>query len=310
MLDHMNLLSRFHAIAEAGSVRRAADRLHITQPALSRSLRQLELHYGQPLLERHARGVRATAFGSKLLATISRVSREWELAELELKAEGSAIDGVLRISSGPLWSGVVLPVVATRLQRLFPNLSLEIGFITGDAAMSALIDGRLDLMLGGLPKLDRGMGNIASHQFTSVRDRVVARADHPIQACHPLDYGAVHDYPWITYAVDSIYEAETLHAIVERTGMAPNIRVRSTSLLSVIRLLQEGDYLCMLPDAFAAGVSGPPLRPVPVELGRRVTNSGVLYRKSIANFEPLRVLIELCTAYFEGSAAASVTVPA
>lgn len=298
----MNLLSRFEAIANAGSLRKAADGLNITQPALSRSLRQLELHYARPLLDRHSRGVRPTVFGYRLLATISRVNREWELAELELASEGSMVDGVLRISAGPLWMAVVLPVVATRLQKLFPNLTLEIGFFTGDAAMTALFEGRLDVLLGGLPKLDRNPTQFVTHQFTSVRDRVIARADHPIHQCRPQDVDAVHAYPWITFAADQIYEGETLHAIVERTGTAPNVRVRSTSLLAVIRLLQEGDYLSLLPDAFATGVSGPPLAVVPIDLGRRVTRSGALYRKSVEHFEPLRVLVSLCATYFTESA--------
>lgn len=295
----MSLLLRFQAIAEAGSVRRAAETLNITQPALSRSLRQLEQRYGTELLERHARGVRPTLFGNKLLSTISRVTREWELAELELTTPGSAVDGVLRIAAGPLWSAVVLPVVTTRLQQLFPNLSLEIGFVSGDHAVNAVIEGRLDLIVGSPPNLNRGKSVITSHQFTSVRDRVIARADHPIQSCGPQDHSRLHDFPWVTYCGDSIYETETQHAVIERTGMAPNIRVRSTSLLSVIRLLQEGEYLSILPDAFAAGVNGTPLSPVPIDIGYRAFRTGVHYRKSIANFEPLRAMIDLCADYFE-----------
>lgn len=299
MLDQMQLVSRFQAIAEAGSVRKAAEKLNITQPALSRSLGQLERHYGQALVERHARGVRPTAFGQKLLGTISRVLREWELAEQGLTSPGSDMLGVLRLSAGPLWTSSVLPPVITRLQTLFPYLTLEIGFVAGDGLMTALLEGRLDVAFGGLPINERANTQIASHQFTSVRDRVVARQGHPIHDCAPDDYDALHHYPWITFATDPVYEDETQHAVVERTGLAPNIRVRSTSLLAVIRLLQEGDYLCMLPDAFVMGVPGGNITPTPIELGRRITRSGIFYRTSIANHEPLRVLIDMCSRYFE-----------
>ncbi len=299
MLDHSSLLFRFKAIADAGSLRRAADTLHITQPALTRSLKQLETHYGKPLVERHARGVRPTVFGQKLMATISRLARDWDLAEMELMSEGSAINGVLRVSTGPLWTAVALPVIATRLQRLYPNLSLEIGYLSGDAAMTALFEGRLDVIFGGLQTVDRTHSGIVAHQFTSVRDRVIARHDHPIHDRRPDDYDALHDYPWIIYASDAVYEAETIHAVVERTSMQPNIRIRSASLFAAIRLLQEGDYLCILPDAFAAGISGKALKPTPIELGRRISKSGALYRKSIANYEPLRALIDLSTGYFD-----------
>lgn len=295
----MSLLFRFRAIAEAGSIRAAAEKLNITQPALSRSLRQLEATYRQPLVERHARGVLPTAFGQKLLATISRVSRVWELAELELTAESAELEGVLRVSAGPLWTSSVLPVVANQLQKRFPYLTLEIGYHTGELLLDELMQGHIDVALGGFPRLTRLRSQLVSHEFTTVRDRIIARANHPIQQCGPNDYQAIHAYPWIIFSADPIYGAQTQHAIVERTGAPPNVRIRSTSLLATIRLLQEGDYLCMLPDTAVAGLHGPQLRPAPIDVGKVVAASGALYPRSIADYEPLKALLELCSAYFE-----------
>lgn len=298
MLDRMNLLFRFQAIAEAGSVRKAAEALNITQPALSRSLGQLEQFYRQSLFERHARGVRLTGFGKRLLSTISRLARDWELAELELASGGRSAEGVLRVSAGPLWSSVVLPVVISRLRRSYPNLVIEMGY---QPMMSALLEGRIDVSFGGLHELERGGGQLIAQPFTTVRDRVIAHTDHPIQRCRPDDYDAVHDYPWIIYAADPIYEAETLHAVVERTGAAPRIRVRATSLLATLRLLQEGDYLCMLPDAAVAGMTGRPIKSAPIELGRRVGPSGALYRSALASYPPIQEMLRLCAQYFDGT---------
>ncbi len=296
MLDRMSLLFRFQAIAEAGSVRKAAEALNITQPALSRSLGQLEQFYRQPLFERHARGVRPTGFGARLLSTISRLSRDWELAELELASGDRSYEGVLRISAGPLWSAVVLPVVIGKLGQSYPNLVIEIGY---QQTSVALLEGRIDVSFGGLHSLERGASQMISQPFTTVHDRIIARADHPIHRRRPDDYDAVHDYPWIVYAADPIYEAESLHAVVERTGAAPQIRIRSTSLLTVLRLLQEGDYLCMLPDAAVTGMFGRPIKPTPIDLGRRGGPSGALYRSAMKDYPPLQELLRLCALFFE-----------
>ncbi|WDR03973.1 LysR family transcriptional regulator [Devosia algicola] len=150
----MNLLFRFQAIAEAGSVRRAAERLNITQPALSRSLAQLEKHYAQPLLERHARGVRPTGFGQRLLSTISRLARDWELAEIELASGGRLAEGLLRINAGPLWSAVALPAILVKLHQMFPNLVVEIGNRSGAAVNADLMEGRIDVSFGGMHAAD------------------------------------------------------------------------------------------------------------------------------------------------------------
>lgn len=301
MLDRMSLLFRFQAIAKAGSVRKAAEALNITQPALSRSLGQLEQFYRQPLFERHARGVRPTGFGARLLSTILRLSRDWELAELELASGGRSAEGILRISAGPLWSSVVLPVVISQLRRGYPNLVIEMGY---QPMMSALLEGLIDVSFSGLYSLERGADQLTARPFTTVRDRIIARADHPIHRRRPDDYDAVHDYPWIVYAEDPIYETESLHAVIERTGAAPRVRVRSASLLTVLRLLQEGDYLCMLPDAAVTGMFGQPLKPTPIDLGRRGGPSGALYRSAVASYPPLQEMLRLCALYFEGKSGA------
>ena len=296
----MGLLFRFQAIAEAGSVRKAAETLNITQPALSRSLTQLEQIYRQPLFERHARGVRLTSFGRRLLATISRLARDWELAELELANGDNSAEGILKLNAGPLWAAMVLPVVISQLHRTFPNLVVEISHHNGEAMLSALLEGRIDVQLGGLHKPERGGGQLIEHPFTAVHDRVGARATHPIHRRAPDDHRALLDFPWIIYTADEIYEAETLHTVVERTGTPPPVRIRSDSLIATLRLLQEGDYLCMLPDAAVTNVPGQPLKATPIDLGRRVGPSGALYRKAIAGYPPLQELLRLTALFFEG----------
>lgn len=298
MLDRMSLLFRFETIASAGSVRRAAEVLNVTQPALSRSLSQLESFYGQRLLERHARGVRPTAFGERLLKTISRLARDWEIAEAELAGDSSGLEGRLRLHAGPLWSSVVLPSVIAKLHLTFPNLTIEMHPSSGDA-FQALLEGRVDVSFGGLYAPERNNPQVEARAFSKIQDRLMARAAHPIHQCRAHDYDAVHKYPWIIYAADPIYEAETLHAVMERTGALPQVRVRSGSLLAIFRLLQEGDYLCILPDAAAAGIPGRPIVQTPIELGRRNSDTGALYRKAIAFYPPLQTLLDLCEAYFE-----------
>lgn len=296
MLDRMSLLFRFQTIAEAGSVRRAAEVLNIAQPALSRSLSQLERYYGQALLERHARGVRPTAFGDRLLRTVSRLSRDWELAEAELGEDNRGAEGKLRLHAGPLWFSVVLPAVVPRLHATFPNLTVEMYPSTGNA-LPGLLDGTLDAAFGGLYAPERHHPQLEAWAFGTICDRVTARADHPIQKCDPDDFAAVLRYPWIIYAADPIYEAETLHAVMERTGALPQVRVRSSSLLGIFRLLQGGDYLCILPDASVRGIPGHPLEIVPIELGRRNSDTGALLRKTMANYPPMRALLDECADF-------------
>ncbi|WDR03974.1 LysR substrate-binding domain-containing protein [Devosia algicola] len=130
----------------------------------------------------------------------------------------------------------------------------------------------------------------------------MARTGHPIHQCNPTDYAALHRYPWVIYAIDPVYEAETLHTLVERTGVPPQIRARSSSLLAALRLLQEGDYLCMLPDAAVTGMQGESIIPTPLDMGRRSGPSGATFRRAIADYAPMQELLRLCAAHFHPAA--------
>lgn len=306
MLDLMSHLLRLEAVIEEGSMRRAADRLNVTQPALSRSIAQLEAHFGRPLLERHSRGVVPTDFGRRVNAAIHRLARQWQLTEEELAA-GDQLYGRLRIQAGPLWRVVVLPGLLVTLQRAFPEMVIELRNVTTDSAVRDLVEGRCDVVFGGV-QIAEGRGKrLSVRPFTTVRDRVVAREDHPILAdARPgelIDPLRVLDYPWVLYTADPAYEAATIHASVERLGAEPPVRTKCESLVAAISLLQRGDFLSILPDAAVASAAAPRIVPVPVNLSRRSVRSGAIFRSEAAEWPPLRKLLALCHGHFSPDAA-------
>lgn len=302
MLDQMTHLFRLQAVIDAGSMRKAAETLSITQPALSRSIAQLEARFGKPLLRRHARGVEPTDFGQRVLSSIERLARHWEIAEAALDNPGS---GRLVLRAGPLWRAVVLPELLTQLQRRFPELMVELQDITFQSTIDDLLEGRYDMLFGGIENLDASNARIARRVFTTVNDRVVARENHPILAGladgEVLPLSRLLDYPWMVYTASPTYEFETLPAAVKRLGKAPTIAIKCESLIAAIRMLQAGDFLCILPDAALSTSSAPRIVPLPVSIGRRKVATGALYREENADWAPLACLLNLCEERFAGS---------
>ena len=295
----MNLLVRFAAICEAGSLRKAAQVLNITQPALSRSISTLEEVYGQPLLERHARGVAPTAFGTRLLASVTRLARDWELAEEQLVEDSQTLEGMLRINGGPLWESVVLPKVIGDLQKRYPRLGVEVHCETGNTLYTSLVEGRVDIAFGGLHRLDRGHDLLITRELTQVHDRLLARREHPIHQCAPDDYKALIGMPWVIYAADPIYEQQIIHTLIERTGVMPNIMLRCNSLIATVQSTQNADYLTMLPTSDIGNIFGPEIIPSPIDLGRRFGPTGARYRRAIADYPPLVCLLDLCERFVQ-----------
>ena len=298
MLDQITHLFRLETIVEQGSLRRAAERLNVTQPALSRSIVQLEQLFGQPLLERSSRGVQPTPFGRKVLSASLRLKRQWELAEQELREDDTADEVCLRIGAGPVWRAVILPEVMVRMHEAFPKLTFEIYRGQAEKFYEDLSEGRLDVVLAGVGQTSHHSRLVEKRLFT-IANHVVARAGHPIlrsaSKSGVVSVEALLDYPWLVYLEYPVYREITIHAIHERIGHDPDIRLICDSLNTTIRSLQRGDYLAYLPEPIVFAAASPQLVPVPVDLKRRMVDIGMTIREEMVGWEPIRILEDVCT---------------
>jgi DNA-binding transcriptional LysR family regulator len=165
-----------------------------------------------------------------------------------------------------------------------------------------LVEGRVDVVFGGVQIADAHASRLSHRQFTTVHDRIVARADHPIFA--NVSDGKLKDpmqvlnYPWIVYSADPVYELETVHGMIERLGRPPDIRIRSESMVATFGFLQQGNYLCVLPEASVSAISNPRIVSIPVELGHRMVQSGALFRKEMEDWPPLVRLLDISETFF------------
>lgn len=119
-------LRSFREIAEAGSLSRAADRLRLAQPALSRQIRLLEAEAGLPLFVRHGRGMALTEAGRELLARISGPMRQLEGAFAEVRALAGTVAGDVAFGMMPTVAAVLAGPLARRVAERHPEVSLRI----------------------------------------------------------------------------------------------------------------------------------------------------------------------------------------
>ena len=105
----LRAIAYFAAVAEAGTVRGAAARLGISQPALTKAIRRLEDEVGVVLFDRQARGVTLTAYGRTLLRHARNLQASHKEAREEIAALRAGIAGRVRMGAGPSWERIVLP---------------------------------------------------------------------------------------------------------------------------------------------------------------------------------------------------------
>jgi len=140
-------LRYFATIAELEHVGRAAERLHLTQPALTRCVRRLEEAFGTALFERIGRGIRLTAAGQKLLARARRLQVAADETTREMLDFASGQSGQVKLGIVPTAAQYVLPPVCQALLSEAPNVSLKITIGQNDVLTPLIKAGDLDVMI-------------------------------------------------------------------------------------------------------------------------------------------------------------------
>jgi DNA-binding transcriptional LysR family regulator len=144
-------LKTLRAVVSHGSFSRAADSLHLSQPAVSLHIRQLEERAGHRLLERVGKRAFATMAGQLLLEHAGRVLGELEAAEQALGRLRGVVAGRVRLGTGATASTYLLPPLLRRLHARYPSLELVV--VTGNSAeiAASVAANQLDLGIVTLP---------------------------------------------------------------------------------------------------------------------------------------------------------------
>lgn len=140
-------LAALVAVAEAGSITRAAERLGYTPPALSQQLAKLERETGTALLVRHHRGARLTPAGELLTARARRVLDELDRARHELARLTGLSGGALRLGTFQTAGIQLLPPVLSAFRRAHPDVDLSVADYEPPAGVAAVAAGEVDLAL-------------------------------------------------------------------------------------------------------------------------------------------------------------------
>jgi LysR family transcriptional regulator for metE and metH len=143
-IRHLRLVS---AIASAGSMTRAAERLYLTQSALSHQLRDIEARFKTQFFARLGRRMVLTPAGERLLVSARRVLSDLEQTEQDVRSLAGGGEGIIRVctqcNTGYHWLAPLL----TTFQRKFPRVSVNVLAEATERPVQALLDGRLDLAI-------------------------------------------------------------------------------------------------------------------------------------------------------------------
>jgi LysR family transcriptional regulator, regulator of abg operon len=241
-------LRDFIAIATSRSLRSAASSLGLTQPAISRSLQELEEELGVPLVERHARGVSLTLAGDKFLLRAQVAMESIRRGCDEARQFHGDSHGTVSVS---LTSAAVLGLLAYAyplFRAAWPTINLR--FVGGQFPLvePRLRSGELDFYVGPRPERDLDSGYTVLRLACNERI-IMARKGHPLSAARNL--ADLVGAEWLIAGLRGKVEEE-FAAVFSAHGLpSPPVHTRAESMLVLIALLATTDALVFLPKVWA-----------------------------------------------------------
>jgi DNA-binding transcriptional LysR family regulator len=273
-------LNIFLAVANAGSITKAAKQLAISQPAVSRAIADLEHTLRVTLLDRSRQGIEPTEYGRALLKRGVAVFDELKqgVADIEFLADPSA--GELRIgSSSGLSEGVVLAVI-NRLTRQYPRVVFHV-MPTGTLAVyEELRERRLEL---GFVRLSAIEGGEDLHQEMLFEDPlvVVAGADNPWTRRRKIKLAELLDEPWTWSSPGTVFDALVVEAFRAAGLEPPRATVYAEAINMRTRLAATGSFLAVVPASMLRFYTKhASIRLLPVELPMTQRSIGIVTLKN------------------------------
>lgn len=239
-------LAIFERVLACGSLLAASRELHMTQPAISKAIQELESHFGQALLFRSRRGVQPTDFGLMLRNHSQTLMADLRFLADDLNSWNAGVSGKVVVGSLLVASAQLLPQAIIRLREMAPNVAVQVRVGVNEKMFSELAKGELDLVVGLLPahESSSSLEHVALYDETLCA--VVGR-QHPLSASTAIHASQVASMDWIL----PTSESEAMRAVVhffEQNGMRkPERTVESVSIMTNLGLLIDSEMIALMP---------------------------------------------------------------
>ncbi|WP_151475499.1 LysR family transcriptional regulator [Streptomyces albicerus] len=242
---HTRDLRYFVTVAEELHFTRAAERLYVSQPALSKQVRALEGQLGAPLFERDSQGVRLTPVGAALLPYARQVLAVWRdaLDAAERAKAEQAATLVVGMSTSPARGGL-LPAIRSRFTEAHPEVTLRLRQIGWEDASAGLADGTADVAFVWLPLPD---ADRYTYVVVAEEPRMVALPEqHPLAAREFVDFADLLDEPFLALPKSTGALRDYWLALDERGGRPPRIGAEIASTDETYEALVDGRGVCLV----------------------------------------------------------------
>lgn len=193
------------AVAKTGSFSRAAKELHISQPALSRNIADIESHYGIEIFLRHGHGVSPTTAGNQVIDQAERLLRSMQAFDSNLKLLSSGRAGTLTMGMAPLLASQLLANFASDFFSSISKVQVEVTIRPGSMLVEALKQNQIEFFLFPEGYISEDP-ELQVDPIGHIKPICVVRRDHPLVSRKNLRLEDLKNYPWANSVASPILE--------------------------------------------------------------------------------------------------------
>lgn len=276
-IKHLKMLVE---LADQSSVAQAAKNLHVTQPAVSKMLAEMEAGLDLELFERAGRGIKPTAFGELMIRYAREILLNLVKANEEILSLTSGTKGHIRIG---ILAGLATQTILTAVKNMkahWPNITIAIREGKHAQNMHDLAMGHLDLLIGRVyinPECEDFEVEIMYEEPLVL---VVAK-QHPLVHKHPLEWNDLENLPWIMPGEDSPTHQRLLQLLAQHNIKKPKNIIECVARNITIPLLSMPPHIGMLPLSDARQYAQQGLFEIlPLSLGELPAPMGMIWNKT------------------------------
>lgn len=226
-------LKAFVAVAESGSFSQAALHLHLTQPAISKRISQLEHHLNCQLFDRIGRQVGLTEAGRDLLPRANRILLEMEDLRRALSNLTGEVSGTLKIGTSHHIGLHRLPPILKEFTQLYPDVFLDIQFIDSELAVELVMQGKLELGIVTLPP--ESNGQVRTQKVWQDTLTFMSGKDHPLAREPQIDLNMLAEHAAILPSM-ATFTRRIVESLFQQHRLQLDVPI-STNYLETIKMM-------------------------------------------------------------------------
>jgi DNA-binding transcriptional LysR family regulator len=242
MKINFKLLGTFLAVAENASFSKAAEQTHISLPAVSMQVKQLEERLGVALFQRTTRRVELTAEGEQLLVSARKAMGELEGALAHIQQAADVQQGHLSLASVPTVASACLPALMTSFARRYPSISVRVRELTQPELLQAVRRREVDFAIGPEPE------KLGELQFRAIFvDDYVALlpASHPAATKTSVTLREVVKMPLLALGASQFHLQ--LLQVLQAENLEPDLNYEFTHVSTIVAMAEAGLGVAVMP---------------------------------------------------------------